>query len=141
MISAAQVVAAARTQIGVPWEHQARMWSAALDCAGLVICVARHLRLVPPGFDVNGYGPAPDGTMLRFCDAHMRRVDEIALGAVLALATEREAQHLAIVGDYVHGGFSLIHASNAGSRAVIESRLLLARRMRLRGVYMLPGVA
>ena len=36
MPTSADVVTAARGQIGVPWMHQARLPGVALDCAGLV---------------------------------------------------------------------------------------------------------
>ncbi len=142
MVPAADVVAAARQHIGTPWQHQGRLPGVALDCAGLLIVVARELGLVPPDFDVNGYSRSPDGSMLDWCEANMRRIGEPELGAVLVLATSDEPQHLGIVGDYLHGGWSLIHANNSGDRPrVIETRLMFARNMQFRGAYRLPGVA
>jgi len=114
----------------------------ALDCAGLVIMVARSLGMVADDFDVNGYSRWPDGSMLDWCGRFMQRRDEIELGAVLVLATDHFPQHLGIVGDYAHGGWSLIHSTNAGHPArCIETRLMFARSMQLRGIYRLPGVA
>lgn len=140
MVAPQQVVAAARGHIGTPWQHQGRLPGVALDCAGLVIMVARQLGLVPPEFDVNGYAREPDGTLLRWCDEHMTRLERIELGAVLVLAVERDPQHLGIVGDYRHGGPSLIHAHSVSGR-VIETRLAFARNFEQRAVYRLPGVA
>jgi hypothetical protein len=139
-VTAADVVAAARGHIGTRWQHQGRLPGAALDCAGLVICVARELGLVAQDFDVNGYVRVPDGTMIGWCDANMQRMPAPELGAVLSLIVHREPQHLGIVGDYRHGGWSLIHAaSNAGR--VIETRLMICRTMRIAGAWRLPGVA
>lgn len=140
-MTGAAVVACARTQIGVPWVHQGRMWGQALDCAGLVICVARDLGIVPADFDVTGYTRTPDGSMLPLLAEHLEPAAHLELGAVLCVATERDPQHLGIVGDYVHGGFSLIHATNAGSRRVVESRIMFVRNFKRRGVYRFPGVA
>lgn len=141
-VARADIVAEARTHIGTRWVHQGRLPGHALDCAGLLIVVARSLGLVGDDFDINGYGRMPDGTMLQWCEAHMQRVHEIELGAVLALATKEEPQHLGIVGDYVHGGWSLIHACNAAHPPrVIETRLMFARNMQLRGIFRMPGVA
>jgi cell wall-associated NlpC family hydrolase len=138
-MTGADVVSAAREHLGTRWVHQGRMPGVALDCAGLVIIVARKLGSVAPDFDVNGYSRTPDGTMLEFCDRHMQRIESLELGAVLTLATEKEPQHLGIVGDYRHGGWSVIHAaSNAGK--VIETRLMFAKNFVLRGIYRLPGV-
>ena len=71
----------------------------------------------------------------------MQRVDSLELGAVLVLATADQPQHLGIVGDYSHGGWSLIHACNAvRPPRVIETRLMFARNLQLRAIYRLPGV-
>lgn len=137
-MTGAEVVTAARTQIGVPWVHQGRLWGEALDCAGLIICTARELGLVAPDFDVTGYGRAPDGTMLRLLAQHCEQIIQMELGAVLCIATAREPQHLGIVADYVHGGWSLVHATNSGQQKVVETRIV---GMKVRGIYRLPGVA
>jgi cell wall-associated NlpC family hydrolase len=137
--TAADVVGAARGHLGTPWQHQGRLPGVALDCAGLIICVARQLGLVAPDWDVNGYARMPDGTMLDWCDQHMQRAPEIELGAVLVLKIVSQPQHLGIVGDYRHGGWSLIHgAANEGR--VIETRLMFRRTLRLVRAYRLPGV-
>lgn len=140
-MTGADVVACARTQVGVPWVHQGRLWGKALDCAGLVICTARELGLVAPDFDVQGYGRAPDGSMIGVLDEHMTRIGALEVGAVLCVATDHDPQHLGIVADYVHGGFSLVHATNAGRAQVVEARIMWARNFKLRGVYRMPGVA
>ena len=139
-MTGADVVAAARSHIGTRWQHQGRLPGVALDCAGLVICVARQLGIVAPDWDVNGYVRVPDGTMLAWCDATMQRIEKPELGAVLSLIVHRQPQHLGIVGNYRHGGWSLIHAaSNAGR--VIETRLMLCKTMQIAGAWRLPGVA
>lgn len=138
-MTGADVVSAARGHLDTKWVHQGRMQGAALDCAGLVIIVARQLGLIPADFDVNGYSRSPDGTMLEWCDANMQRVEALELGAVLTLATAKEPQHMGIVGDYRHGGWSVIHAANNAGR-VIETRLMFAQNFVLRGIYRLPGV-
>ena len=138
-VTASQVVATARGMLGTTWMHQARLPRTALDCAGLVICTARALGLVPAGWNIADYPRHPDGTLAGLCAAHMQPIHAIELGAVLVLAIERDPQHLGIVGDYAHGGWSLIHASSAAGR-VVETRLLFARGAALRGIYRLPGV-
>lgn len=139
-MTGADIVAAARAQLGVPWVHQGRMAGHALDCAGLVIVIGRHLGAWPSTFDVNGYSRSPDGTMLAVCDEHLERINDLELGAVLVLATEKEPQHIGIVGNYVHGGWSIIHSTNAGPRKVVETRLMFTRNMQRRGVFRIPGV-
>ena len=46
---------------------------------------------------------------------------------------------MGILVPYRHGGFAMVHAaSNAGE--VIETRVMFSNALRLRGVYVLPGV-
>ncbi len=141
MILAADVVAAARLELDTPWVHQGRLAGVALDCAGLIVITGRRIGALAPDLDVNGYSRAPDGSMLDVCDRHLVRISAIELGAVLVLQTDREPQHMGIVGDYRHGGWSLIHATNASRPGrVVETRLMFARNLVLRGVYRFPGV-
>lgn len=139
-VTAADVVAAARAQMGVKWQHQARLPGEALDCAGLVICVARGLGLVPSDLDVNGYSRVPDGSMLRWCLQYMQPLAAPRAGAVLVGAWERHPQHMGIVADYRHGGHSLVHACSTAGK-VIETRLAREAAMRAVAVFWLPGVS
>lgn len=140
-VTRAAIVAEARTWVGTPWVHQHREKGIAVDCVGLVIGVAKALGLLAPDFDVTGYGRAPDGTLLARCAEHLRPLgrDEMRPGDVLVLATSQEPQHMGIVGDYRHGGLSLIHAASH-QRRVIEHRLLFVRCMQFRAGFAFPGV-
>ena len=141
MTTRAQVVAEARSWVGTPWMHQQRVKGIGIDCIGLIICVARDLGLSPPGTDFTGYGRRPDGKMLSLCDEHMVRIrrDDLQPGDVLVMAIEHDPQHMGIVGDYRHGGLSLIHAASKAGK-VVETRLMFARNLVFRGAYALPGV-
>lgn len=138
----AAIVAEARTWLGTPWDHQQRTKGVAVDCAGLVIGVARALGLVPADFDVTGYSRRPDGSLIELCDEHMRRIAQGAMqpGDVLVMSIERDPQHMGIVGDYRHGGLSIIHAASVQGK-VIETRLMFARNAKFKAAYALPGVA
>lgn len=136
-----KIVTAARGWLGTRFHHQGRVRGVGCDCAGLVVGVARELGL--SDFDMTGYARQPDGFMLRHvCDENMTAipVSDIAPGDVLLFRFEADPQHLAIVGDYAHGGLSIIHAY-APSRKVIETRLDDAWRARIVAAYRLPGVA
>lgn len=141
MTTRADVVAEARTWLGTKWIHQHRAKGQGVDCAGLIICVARDLGLLPADFDINGYSRMPDGTLLAVCDQHMDRIDRSAMqpGDVLVVAIESDPQHMGIVGDYRHGGLSLIHAASKVGK-VIETRLMFARNQVFRGAYALRVV-
>lgn len=146
MVTRDDVVRVARSYLGTPFQHRGRTPGQGLDCAGLVICVAKELGLVAPDFDVPPYRMSARGDeMLRWCDRYMQRIEREAMGAadVIVLATERDPQHLGILADYRHGGLSIIHASNSPSvspQRVIETRLMFARGMQYRAAYRLPGV-
>lgn len=142
MTTRADVVAEARKWLGTPWIHQHRAKGCGVDCAGLVICVARDLGLLPAAFDITGYSRMPDGTLLAVCDEHMDRINRSAMqpGDVLVVATEHDPQHMGFLGDYRHGGLSLIHAASKSGR-VIETRLMFAINQKFRGAYALRGVA
>lgn len=141
MASPADIIGAARACLRTPWVHQGRMPGVALDCAGLVICVARAVGAVSPDFDVNGYARQPDGTLLEVCDRLMTRISAPELGAVVVAAIADDPQHLGILTDYPHGaGFGFIHACTA-RRMVIEHRYMPTSNFRVRRLYRLPGIA
>lgn len=140
MTTRADIVTCARTWLGTRFHHQGRVKGVGCDCAGLVVGVAREMGL--SDFDVTGYARLPDGEYLRsLCEKHMTRVRfaDIKTGDVLLLRFADHPQHLAIVGDYTHGGMSMIHAY-APSKKVVETRIDGAWWDRAVGVYRLPGV-
>ncbi len=141
-ITREQIVAEARSWLGTPWVHQHRTKGVAVDCAGLVIGVARALGVVPETFDVQGYGRQPDGTLLDVCDAHLQRVQraDLAPGDVIVVAVERDPQHMGIVVPYRGDMLGIVHAASI-ARRVIEHRLLFGAGMFFRRAYRFPGVA
>jgi cell wall-associated NlpC family hydrolase len=129
----ADVIAEARTWLDTPYLHQHRAKGHGVDCAGLVIGVARELGIVARDFDVNGYPREPDGkTLLEICDRFMDRVPmaDIRPGNVLVYSFAKHPAHLGIVGDYMYGGLSLIQAlgTSDGKGRVIEWRILANRK-------------
>lgn len=140
MATRTEVVAAARKYLGAEWRHQARS-ETALDCAGLVVRVARDLGLAD--VRVADYAEHPDGVaLMAACARYMRKITlrSFAAGDVLVLKFGVSPQHFGIVGDYFAGGFSLIHAYR-GAERVVEHRLDDVWRRRIVAAYMLPGVA
>ena len=134
------IVAEARTWLGTRFHHQARLKGVGCDCAGLVVGVCKALGL--SDFDKTDYTRQPDGVMLkRVCDENMTAIPlaEVRPGDALLFRFEQDPQHLAIVGDYAHGGLSIIHAY-APARKVIETRLDSAWLARAVSAYRLPGV-
>lgn len=139
----ADVVAEARRWLGTPYQHQGRVRGAGVDCAGLVIGVARALGIVAPDFDIQGYARQPDGhSLAEHCAACMAPIApaDALPGDVASIAFQGHEMHLAILADYAHGGLSIIHAL-LRARRVVEHRLDAAWHARIVGWYRMPGVA
>ena len=138
------IVRTARSFIGTPFHHMGRLPGVGIDCAGVLVCAARELDLVAAAFDVPAYTPTPDGrAMLRWCEEYMTQVSQADMrpGDAILLITDLYPQHLGILGDYAHGGLSIIHAANnANPPRVIETRLMFSRSQRFVAAYALPGV-
>lgn len=123
---------AARRYLDTPYRHQGRRMGVGIDCVGLLICVARDLGKIAPDWDVTGYARIPDGVqLLRHLDENLDTVSQadMAPGDIVCVAFQDWPQHVGIVGDYAHGGLSIIHAA-IKARRVVEHRLLFARAMR-----------
>lgn len=131
-----RAVALARSYLGTPFHHQGRLRGVGVDCVGLVLCVARELGVVPQGWDVPGYSRHPDGVeLVRHLTERMDAVpDAMRPGDVVLVAFARHPQHVGIVGDYRHGGLSLIHADGLRGH-VIETRLMFTAAMRYVAAY------
>jgi len=144
MSTRADIVQIARSYLGTPFHHLGRLPGVGLDCAGVLVCAARALGLVAPDFDVPPYTPTPDGvSMLKWCKEHMREIGyaDMQPGDAVVLITDLHPQHLAILGDYAHGGLSIIHAANnADPPRVIETRLMFSRSQRFVAAFALPGI-
>lgn len=139
VVTPVQVVAATRAYLGVRWHHQGR-GRAGMDCAGLVVCVAHDLGLSE--FDTRDYGRVPNGdTMRQVLREHCIELPANALapGLVVLMRFDADPQHMGIVADYVHGGFSIVHAL-AQQRRVVEHRLDQLWLNRIVALYALPGV-
>jgi cell wall-associated NlpC family hydrolase len=142
MTTRTQIVAAARDWLGTPFHHQGRLKGVGVDCAGLVICVAREFALIPASWNPTGYSRAPDGaTLMAYCLEQMQPISqsEMQAGDVVVVRFDNYPQHLGIVGDYRHGGHSIIHASG-NSGQVIETRLMFHAAMLYVASFRLPGV-
>jgi NlpC/P60 family putative phage cell wall peptidase len=137
-VSRAQIVAEARSWLGVKWRHQGRT-RCGVDCAGLVVNVAHALELSE--FDTRDYArQAADETLLDICREHLIpvRLADLAPGDVLVTAWENQ-RHIGIVGVHPVSGLTMIHAY-APSRAVVEMRLDARMMDRAVGAFRFQGV-
>ena len=140
MTTRADIVTAARTWAETPFHHQARLKGVGVDCIGLVIGVARELGLVMPEFDIAGYLRVPDGTtLMATARLHMTEISREAMqpGDVVVVSFDKDPQHFGILGDYRHGGLSIIHAAMPPGE-VIETRLMFGPIMQFVAAYRFP---
>lgn len=132
MTTRQQIIDAARSYLRVPYHHQGRN-RAGIDCAGLIVCVARDVGIELQ--DMGGYPRTPDGKALRsFVEEQGRRVAEYQPGDILLMRFERDPQHLAIVTDR-----GMIH-SYLGAGKVVEHGIDKTWAKRIVAAYAFPGV-
>lgn len=141
-----EIVAAARALVGTPYRAHARVPgpNGGTDCIGLPIMVAWECALKPRTFDIQGYSMKPDGSMLPLCHDLMASIprDAMQIGDVVVVRYGKEPHHIGVLGDYRHGGLSIIHAENDRHCKVIEHRLSfgMGDPMSFVAAFRLPGV-
>ena len=119
----APVVAAARRYLHVHFVHRGRSRSK-LDCVGLVWRAFKDCGVLLPCPSDYGREPHLPRFMAVINEALGGDVGKRAMqpGDVVTLRTANHPHHLAILGDYRHGGLSMIHASGDHG-SVVEHRL------------------
>ena len=133
------IIIAARSALGIPFQHQGRT-SSGMDCVGLLLYVADRLGIEYT--DVSGYSRRPSGGLIESTfDAHVEsgtllRIDpdRMQSGDFLMMRFGRDPQHLAIF-----TGSTIVHAYETVGK-VAEHRLDEAWERRIVRVYRFTGV-
>lgn len=128
-----KIVEAARSCLNTPFVHQGRVAGAGLDCAGLIVHVAKEL-----GFqyeDVKGYPRLPFRGMLEEVlnsQPCLKKINksQISAGDLMLVRFTRAPQHLGI---YTGNGYMIHTFEEVGK--VVEHRLDSLWLNRLIGVY------
>lgn len=126
---------AARGYLDTPFRHQGRSRSG-LDCIGLlVLALADCGRAVD---DVTSYGANPyrgqlEANLLREFGPAISKADAQP-GDIVAIDFAGATRHVGVLGEYVHGGLSLIHTDQDVGR-VVEHRLDGKWARRITGVW------
>lgn len=132
MATRAQIVTCAREYVGTPFRHQGRQRGKAVDCVGLLVCVAHDLNLL----DVHGvpvlrtdyrnYSAQPvDGFVHEECGRRLIHkpfdaaggLGRILPGDVLTIRLPVIPCHTAIVTS-LQGGLGIVHAYSSIGRVV-----------------------
>lgn len=142
MTTRADIIETGRTWLGTPYAHQHRTKGIFVDCAGLLIGVARELSIVRADFDVNGYPRVPNGQLITICDSFMRRIasSEAQPGDVVAISFGGVPQHLGILTLYRWGGRAILHACSSIKPARVVEHRLMPSQMRVCGAWAFPGI-
>jgi len=136
-MTGADIVTEARRHLGTKFVHQGRVPGLALDCAGLVVVVAKACGVEI--MDAKGYGRNPNGA-LEAVIAAQSCVDLVPVadrqpGDVLTMRFGREMQHLAIF-----AGDTIIHSYEAAGK-VCEHTLDAMWAKRIVSAYRFKGLA
>jgi len=130
-----KILEKARSMIGAKWRHRGRKeW--AVDCIGIMVLSMQHAGIEMR--DRTNYGREPwnDGLQKEMEDHFGEAISgEWLPGDVVIMQWPNmpAPSHVAILGDYVHGGLSLIHAHSTWN--VAEHRLDDKWRKLIVGVY------
>ena len=136
------IVAQARTWLGTPFHHQARLKGKGCDCLGLIVGVVDELELKDKNgvrlaaYDEVTYSREPDGAYLtQKLTGLLAEIpfDEARAGDLALFKVRENPQHLAILSNY-EGTLGMIH-SFAPSRRVVEHRLDDDWKLRLLKVF------
>jgi cell wall-associated NlpC family hydrolase len=118
------LVDAARAYLGVTFEHQGRNPAVGIDCAGLLVLAFADCGVTVP--DRTDYGRDPyGGTLEAMADAALGArigLDDLRPGDVVAIDYAGACRHVALLGDYLYGGLSLIHTDSMVGK-VVEHRM------------------
>lgn len=133
----------ARSLLGTPFHHAARVPGVGIDCVGVIVLTGTECGCWPIGFDVLPYPEFPTGFDMRdTCRQYLRpiRQDEMRNGDVVLLVTDKQPQHLGVVGRYKDTHHrSIIHASNVIDHPrVVETPLMFDRGFRFCESYRFP---
>lgn len=134
------LVAAARSLLGTPYHSKGRLPGVGLDCIGVPIVSAWLAGVKPRSFDIRGYSDVPDGSLLPQCERLLLAVPRAQMrpGDVVVVRYGAVPHHVGLLGDYRHGGLSMIHAENDRHRKVVEHRLWLDGVMTFVAAYRIP---
>ena len=145
-MNASDVVAQARSLLGVRFLHQGRDAAYGVDCLGLLLVVAAKLDIRfatkhPFKIDIPNYRTKPDTDFLQAqLASFLQPISLIDLqpADIVLLEIDGSPQHLALLSDYpVWGELGMIHA-HAVARKVVEHRYDAQWQKVTRGAYRMP---
>jgi hypothetical protein len=140
-----QIVAAARSQLGVRYQHQAAVKDVACDCVGLLLIVGAMFSMPEAAAFANdmryrAYGRPPNPRlMISACDLYLDRIlpSEALLGDIALGRVEKEPQHFGII-SALNPAY-VIHAYGQVGK-VVENRADENWRSKVMRMYRFRGI-
>lgn len=135
-----EIVDQAREYLGTPWRHQARVKGVGVDCIGLILGVAKDVKLGDfdrPHFRQYGRRPPRGPGMLAEFDRVCTRTDSPRYGDILVFwvnPRNKRPQHCGIVTD-----IGVIHTYSEVGK-VVEHRMDEKWQARVLQAYKFPRV-
>jgi cell wall-associated NlpC family hydrolase len=129
----------ARKYLGIPWRHQGRNPDVGIDCAGLVVLIAKDLGL--SNYDAVNYhrNPMNDAFIRHFADnMEKRRIVDRKMGDVVLFKDKMFSCHSGIV-TFKNGQEHLLHAY-AKRKQVIEEPFTEEWRKKISYCFRFHGV-
>ena len=136
MAKADDIITYARECLGTPYLHQGRLIGLGMDCAGVIVHVAKRLGFEP--LETPGYARTPSqGLLESAADSQdwLERTPFMQAGDVLMMRFTGDPQHVGI-----YTGENLIH-SYEGIGRVCEHRLDSKWAARIVRIYRFRGIA
>jgi len=140
MTTREDIVAEARRWLGTPFRHQGRVLGEAVDCGGIIVCLARRFGLDQGYLDPPGYPPQPHTDFMeRLLDSY---ADPVPVKSrrpadIITFAFGRNIHHLGILTEENR----ILHAWNRGpGSTVVETRLSGPFVEAMRRVYKFRGL-
>lgn len=109
-MDADNIVLLARSLLGTPYQHQARLPGIGMDCAGPIVWVGKQLGFLPQDFDVLDYGRHPTGMLEALLSEWLIPLNSAPVpGSIVGVRWHQATHHLGIVAEH-KGTTTLIHA-------------------------------
>jgi cell wall-associated NlpC family hydrolase len=135
------IIETAKKYLGTPYHHQGRS-KHGIDCAGLILCIAKDLNMVPPEYDWFNYSREPDGvSLIQEIEQWCTPTEQWQPGDLLVFKIKINPRHLAIATSLldVHGMLHAIETAD-GRGKVCEHIMDQKWRDRIVAAYKFPGV-
>jgi len=131
-----RIIQLARSYVGTPYHHQARVPGVGIDCVGILVCIVREIGIVPAEWDYNNYlSEAQDDALLDILNQYLVTTASPESGDVLTFRMGRWPHHVAVLS----GENTIIH-SYASIGRVVETNLDEVMRNRIIATHAIPEV-